>query len=308
MNISEIREMINSTITSNGAGEITGNSLNAALMAIVDAIENVGTGNNVGTGSLGGSLTIIVGNNSNSEVREHNINCFYALKNQTEPLLVFLKKDGADKPYAQSVIRMRHLDNIGEGKSFFAFGYPVANTDEEKYGLLSFADEMYGLGCDGIIIKINLLGKNYKTNKDVTYPIDWSDVEYMNGVYTKSSSNPEVTIGMNDVEISNYNGSTITLKGLFDADVEFSNLPIVDGKITIDSTIAGGNELATSLLGPVQIPIVLNIETTTFRDNTYISRIYSENPIGVYGGYPEDDGSLFYSSFIEGLTLTRKYA
>ena len=129
----------------------------------------------------------------------------------------------------------------------------------------------------------------------------------MNGVYTKSSSNPEVTIGMNDVEISNYNGNTITLKGLFDEDVEFSNLPIVDGKITIDSTIAGGNELATSLLGPVQIPIVLNIETTTFRDNTYISRIYSENPIGVYGGYPEDDGSLFYRSFIEGLTLTRKY-
>ena len=309
MNISEIREMINSTITSNGAGEITGNSLNAALMAIVDVIENGGTGNNGGTGSLGGALTILIPNNdswdvdnTSVELLENNAQCFAALINQTEPLLVFLKKLGATKPFAQTSMRMRHLDANGEGKKYFAFGYPVPYTDEDRYGLLAYSDEMFAIEPSGSVRRITLTGKEYGTNADIFWEYDANSLDYINGLYTKSSSNTEVTIGKNDVEILNYDGETITIKGLFDSGIinDLVNVPVVDGKVIIDSIVAGGNELNTALLGPVQIPIELNIETKTVGNSTFVTKLYSDSPIGCYGS----DGSTWYG-VINDFTLTR---
>ena len=39
MNISEVKGIINDNITSNGAGQITGEILNSTLMSIVDTIQ-----------------------------------------------------------------------------------------------------------------------------------------------------------------------------------------------------------------------------------------------------------------------------
>lgn len=93
-----------------------------------------------------------------STLLEKNRESFQVLKNQTEPMLIFLQELGDIKPYAQVAMRMRHLDAQGEGTSFFAFGYYVPYTSEDKYGLLAYADDMFKLYDDGHIEMITLLG------------------------------------------------------------------------------------------------------------------------------------------------------
>jgi hypothetical protein len=307
MKISEIRDMINSTITENGAGEITGKSLNAALHSILDYVVDNGSSSN---GSLGGALTILIPNdaswdddNSNVELLENNAQCFATLANQTEPLLVFLKRFGATKPLAQTAMRMRHLDGDGEGTKYFAFGYPVPYTDEEKYGLLAYSEEMFAIEASGNVRRITLLGKEYGTNEDIIWKCDVDILHYIEDSYIKSSSNPEITVGMNDVKITSYDGETISIKGLFDENIEFKNIPIdnVNSRFIIDKNIVGKDNLETNLLGPVQLPITLNIETTTIYDKTFVIKLYSSEQIGCYGS----NGNNGWYGYINDFTLTR---
>lgn len=104
-----------------------------------------------------------------STLLEKNRESFQILKNQTEPMLIFLQELGATKPYAQVAMRMRHLNGQGEGTSFFAFGYYVPYTSEDKYGLLAYADDMFKLYDDGTIKMITLLGDKRNDYFDIEY-------------------------------------------------------------------------------------------------------------------------------------------
>ena len=161
MTTQEIREMLDSTITANGKREISGSSLNAALNAILDLVEQGGGGSGFG----GSAITVLLPNDTtydedcqNAELIENNKACFDALKNQTEPMLIFLKYLGATKPLSQVALRLRHLYLVGEGESFFAFGYPATYSNEHIIGGLALASDMYMIEADGTTNKINYDG------------------------------------------------------------------------------------------------------------------------------------------------------
>lgn len=150
--------MLDSTINSNNSRGISGQSLNAALNAILDLVEG-------GGGLKGGAITVLLPNdstfdsdNESQELLENNIACYEALKNQTEPMLIFLKYLGASKPLSQVALRLRHLYTQGEGESFFAFGYPATYSNDTIIGGLALASDMYRLDADGHITKITYDG------------------------------------------------------------------------------------------------------------------------------------------------------
>ena len=160
MTTQEIREMLDSTITANGARAISGQSLNAALNAILDLVEQGGGG-----GFGGSAITVLLPKDEsydedcqNAELIANNKACFEALKNQTEPMLIFLKYLGATKPLSQVALRLRHLYERGEGETFFAFGYPATYSNEHIIGGLALASDMYMIGENGATNKINYDG------------------------------------------------------------------------------------------------------------------------------------------------------
>lgn len=161
MTTQEIREMLDSTITANGKREISGNSLNAVLNAILDLVEQGGGGSGFG----GSAITVLLPNDTsfdadcqNPDLIANNKACFEALKNQTEPMLIFLKYLGATKPLSQVALRLRHLFERGEGDTFFAFGYPATYSNEHIIGGLALASDMYMIEADGTTKKINYEG------------------------------------------------------------------------------------------------------------------------------------------------------
>lgn len=159
MTTQEIREMLDSTITANGKREISGSSLNAALNAILDLVEQGGRGFG------GSSITVLLPNDTtfdedcqNAVLLANNKACFEALKNQTEPMLIFLKYLGAAKPLSQVALRLRHLFQQGEGETFFAFGYPATYSNEHIIGGFALASDMYMIEANGTTKKINYEG------------------------------------------------------------------------------------------------------------------------------------------------------
>ena len=179
MTTQEIREMLDSTITANGQRAISGQSLNAALHAILDLVEEGGSG------LKGGAITVLLPkddtfdtDNESQELLENNKACFEALKNQTEPMLIFLKYLGATKPLSQVALRLRHLFERGEGDTFFAFGYPATYSNEHIIGGLALASDMYRLDADGHITKINYDGTNARL----------SVMELLVGAYNQSAT------------------------------------------------------------------------------------------------------------------------
>jgi hypothetical protein len=168
MTTQEVREMLDSTITANGKKEISGQSLNAALNAILDLVEQEGGGSGFG----GSAITVLLPRDAyfeedclNPELIANNKACFEALKNQTEPMLIFLKPLGASKPFSQVALRLRHLYLQGEGASFFAFGYPSAYSNEHIIGGLALASDMYMIEADGTTKKIDYNG--FDVHRDV---------------------------------------------------------------------------------------------------------------------------------------------
>ena len=177
MEISEIREIIDNTIRNNGVGAITGNSLNAVLNAIVELIED-----NINNGpvtpdepvtpdtpvtpndTLGGAITVVIpregawnDDNTNADLLQNNIECFNKLLNQTEPLLIFLRRLYSEKPFSQNVIRMRNLADLGEGTTFFALSYPMPAI-VDGYEVYCLAGEKFKLNPDGTVVKITFDG------------------------------------------------------------------------------------------------------------------------------------------------------
>lgn len=152
--------MLDSTITANGQRAISGQSLNAALHAILDLISE-GDGKGFG----GSAITVLLPKDEtfdedcqNAELLANNKACFETLLGQTEPMIIFLKYLGASKPLSQIALRLRHLYTRGEGETFFAFGYPATYSNEHIIGGLALASDMYMIEADGSTKKINYDG------------------------------------------------------------------------------------------------------------------------------------------------------
>ena len=135
-----------------------------------------------------------------STLLERNRESFQVLKNQTEPMLIFLQEINANKPYAQVAMRMRHLNEQGEGTSFFAFGYYVPYTSEDKYGLLAYSDDMFKLYEGGRIEMITLLGDERSDYFDMNNNLEAVTANYTqhysssNGATIPSSSTVKVML------------------------------------------------------------------------------------------------------------------
>ena len=194
MTVQEIREMLDSTITANGRGEITAKALNLAFHTILDHIEGGSFGDseiaNNGNGLKGSSITVLLPNdatfnedNENSELIANNIKCFETLKNQTEPLIIFLQYLGSPKPLSQTALRLRHLYDIGEGTDFFAFSYPVVYSSDYVIGGIALAADMFRLDESGKITKIDVDGFNS----------DEGVLKTMCGVYNHDASGTTVS-------------------------------------------------------------------------------------------------------------------
>jgi hypothetical protein len=182
------------------------------------AIDKVLNGGNVKTVTIWvPSKETFMMDSIDSTLLEKNRESFQLLKNQTEPMLIFLQELGDVKPYAQVAMRMRHLDAQGEGTSFFAFGYYVPYTSEDKYGLLAYSDDMFKLYEDGHIKMITLLGDERNDYFDMcetsSHLNNYLTANYTqhysssNGATVPSSSTVEVMLNPNGYYIDSYLGS-----------------------------------------------------------------------------------------------------
>lgn len=185
-----------------------------------------------------------------STLLEKNKESFQILKNQTEPMLIFLQELGDVKPYAQVAMRMRHLNGQGEGTSFFAFGYYVPYTSEDKYGLLAYADDMFKLYADGHIEMITLLGDK---RNDYFNMYEYSDFKnnFQTANYTQHySSSNEATVP-----------TSSTVKVLLDSTPD--NDELIEGNpyyVIIHNLLGAGEDVAFSIR-------VSNTEHVEFIDN-----------------------------------------
>lgn len=251
MTTQEIREMLDSTITANGKREISGASLNAALNAILDLFEQEPEQEKGGFG--GSAITVLIPNsdtfdadNENEELIENNKACFEALSTQTEPMLIFLRYLGAERPFSQTAIRMRHLYTIGEGVDFFAFSYPMPHivNGSEVYAL---AGDKFEMTPDGRITRINFDGSAVETDADLRAELQKEyhvEADRVPGVIGSSNANI-VFEGENTVKIYNATGfSGDNAYGTYD----FST-----------KTIAIHNGWTSTGFGPVESDIVFDI-------------------------------------------------
>ena len=205
--------MLDSTITANGKREISGQSLNAALNAILDLVEQ-GVEN---SGFGGSAITVLLPKDDsfeedclNPELIANNKACFEALKNQTEPMLIFLKQLGASKPLSQVALRLRHLYLQGEGESFFAFGYPATYSNEHIIGGLALASDMYMIEADGTTKKIDYNG--FDVHRDVLDALVGAynhSAENLNGATLGSTYLPNITKDESGCYIESLFGSNV---------------------------------------------------------------------------------------------------
>ena len=249
MTATEIREMLDSTITSNGKREISGQSLNAALNAILDLVEN-------GGGFGGSAITVLLPKDAtftedavNEELIANNKACFEALKNQTEPMLIFLKYYGASKPLSQTALRLRHLHTQGEGETFFAFGYPATYSNEHIIGGLALASDMYAIFEDGTTKKINYDGID--VNIDVLAELE--------GAYNQSATDlGGATLGSSYLpKITRENGVTY-MESLFGSNTSGVKAECVYNKDTNQLIVKGG--WSHSMFGTISDDIVFNVD------------------------------------------------
>ena len=269
MEISEIREIIDNTIRNNGVGAITGNSLNAVLNAIVELIEdNI---NNPVTpdepvtpdtpvtpnDTLGGAITVVIpregtwnDDNTNEELLQNNIECFNKLLNQTEPLLIFLRRLYSEKPFSQNVIRMRNLADLGEGTTFFALSYPMPAI-VDGYEVYCLAGDKFKLNQDGTVVKITFDGTEteIKPTEQVVREALQREYHVEPEGWPIGSQNAilEFVGETNEVKLyraTGYSNESDTFTGVFDYD-----------SFTI--TIPAGQ--TTENWGPLNVDIVLNV-------------------------------------------------
>ena len=263
MEISEIREIIDNTIRNNGVGAITGNSLNAVLNAIVELIEdNINNPVTPDTpvtpnDTLGGAITVVIpregtwnDDNTNEELLQNNIECFNKLLNQTEPLLIFLRRLYSEKPFSQNVIRMRNLADLGEGTTFFALSYPMPAI-VDGYEVYCLAGDKFKLNQDGTVVKITFDGTEteIKPTEQVVREALQREYHVEPQGWPIGSQNAilEFVGETNEVKLyraTGYSNENDTFTGVFDYD-----------SFTI--TIPAGQ--TTENWGPLNVDIVLNV-------------------------------------------------
>ena len=263
MEISEIREIIDNTIRNNGVGAITGNSLNAVLNAIVELIEdNINEPVTPDTpvtpnDTLGGAITVVIpregtwnDDNTNEELLQNNIECFNKLLNQTEPLLIFLRRLYSEKPFSQNVIRMRNLADLGEGTTFFALSYPMPAI-VDGYEVYCLAGDKFKLNQDGTVVKITFDGTEteIKPTEQVVREALQREYHVEPQGWPIGSQNAilEFVGETNEVKLyraTGYSNESDTFTGVFDYD-----------SFTI--TIPAGQ--TTENWGPLNVDIVLNV-------------------------------------------------
>ena len=263
MEISEIREIIDNTIRNNGVGAITGNSLNAVLNAIVELIEdNINNPVTPDTpvtpnDTLGGAITVVIpregtwnDDNTNADLLQNNIECFNKLLNQTEPLLIFLRRLYSEKPFSQNVIRMRNLADLGEGTTFFALSYPMPAI-VDGYEVYCLAGDKFKLNQDGTVVKITFDGTEteIKPTEQVVREALQREYHVEPQGWPIGSQNAilEFVGETNEVKLyraTGYSNESDTFTGVFDYD-----------SFTI--TIPAGQ--TTENWGPLNVDIILNV-------------------------------------------------
>ena len=201
--------------------------------------------------------------NTDVDLLTNNKKCFDSLINQTGPVLIFMRRLGDTKPYAQYVMRMRHLDDIGEGTSFFAFGYYVPYTSKDNYGLLAYSDEMYKLISDGSIERINLLGEPYGSS--VIFPPEPIELtkEALVGTYNHRDESVPSMLGLTYLPEIYMDKGNLMMRYPLGSAIEDVNcrtqvvLNIEDKTLTIE----GGYTHPT--IGPIDKAITMAIDTTS---------------------------------------------
>lgn len=146
MTTQEIREMLDSTINSNNTRGISGQSLNAALNAILDLVSEKGTE------SVAGTLIILLPNdevadNLDAEFLAHNKAVFDALAAQTNsPLSVFMRYKGGNI-LSNPAMRIRSNEDGSYDYAHIGFN-----------GVDLFAERCYRLYGDGTVKEIDING------------------------------------------------------------------------------------------------------------------------------------------------------
>lgn len=237
----------------------TGEQLDEALSLILNGNNGGGSSNNAVE-----ILTVLVPSKNtfmedcnDSSLIEHNINVYNTLKETTKPTIVFLQELHNAKPFSQIAMRMRHLDEKGEGEDYFAFGYSVPHTSEDKYGLLAYSDDMYKLTSDGKIKMISLLGDNR-----LDYFYTWDTYSKIVANYTQHYTSNANVPSISFVEIEVYHSlDYIKLTNLFGGDtinyVYWENVEYNNGRIT-SFTIPKG--WTSNSFGPIDIDIKFDVD------------------------------------------------
>lgn len=238
----------------------TGQQLDEAVSLVLNG--NVGSSSN----NAVEVLTVLVPSKNtfmedynDSSLIEHNINVYNTLKETTKPTIVFLQELHSAKPFSQIAMRMRHLNEKGEGQNYFAFGYSVPYTSEDRYGLLAYSDDMYKLTSDGKIKMISLLGDD---RYDYYYDINSAGGYYLSKAnYTQHYTTTSNISSLSLVQIHKYQSGNMYITNLFgggdDIYVDDSNIEIVNNRITSFTIPKGWN--CTSF-GPIDVDIKFDVD------------------------------------------------
>ena len=103
MNTRDLRDLINSTITTNGKREITGAKLNTIFNSLLTMIEEQNNDADVVTLLMPNENTFDEDNRSEI-LLNHNKQSFETLKNSVKPTLVYLQYLNSDKPLPSFII------------------------------------------------------------------------------------------------------------------------------------------------------------------------------------------------------------
>ena len=279
MDITSLKNLINTTIKSNGNGHITGAKLNEVLNAIVDSSINGASFTSVkitlpDTYNDEG-LTML---NSNSDVVEHNKNCFDIITTSEIPVIIFMQKMSENKPYSQTAIRMRTLFAEGEGTDFIVFGYPSTYNTDTIAGCLALSGELYKLLPNGELSLYSISSSDLPSTPP-TIPND------LPGRYTHEGTavSGGVILGMDYLPYITNEQGFYYINNLFGGT---SDIPVGDLKrpLTIygnTATVIGGWE--HPLLGPINNDIIfdMNIVTSETNNNDFKIKLTARTPLTI---------------------------
>lgn len=154
MTTQEIREMLDSTINSNNTRGISGQSLNAALHAILDLVENAESGAGEPQGVIG-ATTILLPNddsfaedNTDASFLENNIKAFNALLAQSTAYMPICLRYNNQSVSPNPVFRLRQ--NTGAW-----YDYTIVVWTNNYF----MAGPIYRLYSDGTVAKVDELGQ-----------------------------------------------------------------------------------------------------------------------------------------------------